>query len=233
MGSILVRRRLMASTLSGSGIPADALGNLGDRYFDTTAQMWYLKRWVGNFRGIDRVEGMALASSGTTAPLRFDVVASRNGAANNLIGNGTTSAGARLVVSQTNIVAANDAIVASGVNTVPNGIFAKFSLIVDGTILSAQINGVQAGGTASGNANLYGLGWMRSGDRSGSEGQDFKLASAKAVRLDTMQTLLDWRYDDGSGITIRDYSPQANNGTLTDSTPTGFWLATWVPMNLL
>ena len=46
---------LVGNIIYSPGVPADALGNLGDRYYDTTAGRWYLKRWVANFSGPDSV----------------------------------------------------------------------------------------------------------------------------------------------------------------------------------
>lgn len=228
---------MLISQSSGSGIPSDALGSLGDRYFDTVAQRWYLKRWVGQFSGTDRVEGAAFALSGS-APLRYDIRIKKFSSGtllDQLVSNGITPNGMRIVTDDTYMyIGINSTGYTYAHGGLVIGKWLNISVTADGKNIKVFINGEQKFSVVDTTIPLlYGSGWVRAGDRSGSETSLHLCGGISVTQLDTSIKLLDWRFDAGSGTTIRDTSPSANNGTLTDGTPTNFWYQSWVPMDLL
>lgn len=53
--SISTLGSIASNSFSGDGVPSVALGSLNDRYFDNLSNIWYVKRYLGYFNGMDNV----------------------------------------------------------------------------------------------------------------------------------------------------------------------------------
>lgn len=224
--------------LSGSGVPADALGNLGDRYYDTTAQRWYLKRWVGNFSGTAPYDNIFLnkpiIGGGTAWALSFLFKATVGGNYQRLFGTSQTVTYGNTQITQSGTTAGiaigsmnyGDEVTSANrfdgvwhsVSATYNGSSA-YSITVDGVTVSAarKYAAIVATKFYAGNSDLD---------------PSFVGQMCKIYGTGYGNTLK-WNVNEGSGTVINDASGNGNNGTLSDGSPTTFWIQAWVPMDLL
>lgn len=233
------RRSIRIAQSSGSGIPADALGNLGDRYFDTAASRWYLKRWVGNFSGVDYVS-IASMGAGTgivVASCLFYSDGVADGIERRVISNADAGTGFRFsilnctpkpLISGIGGVGFTEGFVGSAIPIGWHRVSMTFRVGgVDVYIDGVSVGFLNAPSVTSG-PSLAGSRELRLGRESieNFKGCDFSVSidGAAFTKLPTSE---------GAGTSIKDVSGAGRNGTLTDGSPTNFWYQAWVPMDLM
>lgn len=224
---------------SGSGIPLDASGNLGDRYYDITASRWYLKRWVGNFSGIDTIVGPAIL--GVVQNQEFSMECMLKADPSITIYRHVVSNAASTIAGMLNI----------GINS-PATSFGSDHYGFEGPIITSSLDvwhkleytGMHNGTSWVETVTVDGVSNSKTAVGAFSVGTTTLVGglatSVRAwlgkicnVRLSGNGKILNWKIDEGSGIAISDASGNGNNGTLTDGAPTDFWYQAWVPMDLL
>lgn len=224
---------------SGSGVPADALGNLGDRYFDTAAQRWYLKRWVGNFAGIDYINGPSLGSGDGVVDLTMLVYYDGNSTNQRLIGNTVNASGFRMGMWSGKLHPLIGGVGSIGyaegdVGTTLSVGWHKIRGYYRAGGVDCYVDGSLVGSLAAASApgaNLAGSRTVAIGDFGVDSTMSFKAANVSISAGGA--TKGQWSISEGAGATIVDSSGAGNNGVLSDNSPATFWLQTWVPMDLL
>ena len=236
LGMGLHLNRLGSALLSGSGVPSDALGNLGDLYLDTSTGRRYLKRWVGNFDGADSVSAPGpicandcdwtidivafFASASATygsvlqfnmpSPLTGGLSVQRNGNANTIA---FINPGVGAVLSTT--------------AQVVNNAWHKLSFRKTAATREIVVDGVSASGSASSSVapDAFVLG-------KGGNAQSV-IGKVASLRVTSQVSNLLWGFSEGCGESVADATGNGNVGTVSDGSPASFWLLTWVPMDLL
>ena len=218
--------------LSGSGVPADALGNLGDRYYDTATGRWYLKRWVGNFDGSD----VAIPSSepplgsGFIARAVFKTQAAMGSSGLVDIMGRELSFKLRTSASYLSLLLGTGAGWGFNSSTIFNLFDSTWyrveidTLTVPGT-LKIKLNGTEILNVAHGTA----IGPSASGFRIGTVTNPSNIRPTALVEFGGSR----WAMGEGFGTTLVDSSGLGRNCTVTDAIPATFWAQTWVPMDLL
>lgn len=222
---------------SGVGIPVDALGSLGDRYFDTAAGRWYLKRWVGYFNGFDQAlpqtepdltSELFVAATFKTAEsfargyidilgreMSFKVRTDMDGVLQLLLGNGSSwgSINGNVVSTIAALSTSTWYRLSIDAKSHPGSVIAT----VNGEIAFDAPFSLTIGGSA---VNKFRIGGVTDSPWS-------------RPICNVLYCGSRWDIDDGSGYTLRDSSGRRNDCVVSDEAPTGFWLQTWVPMDLL
>lgn len=221
--------------LTGSGAPADALGNLSDRYYDTVAQRYYIKRYVGNFNNDNVLINTPFIGGDTDWRLSFLLAAPLGTGNQRFVGQSMGSYVANeITVDQftTNPqirfgqTSGASVIAAGGVD----GLWHRVDVSRAGTTHAMSVDGVFIGTMTIGTGILVVPTQFVVGNGTGGTYAVCKIANLTATRGANRINL---PFDDGTGTAVRDISGNGNTGTLTDGTPATFWLQTWVPEDLL
>lgn len=225
---------------SGSGIPSDALGNLGDRYFDTTAQRWYLKRWVGNREGSGDGILFPVNLFPSVGNFDFSMLVRRDNVPDGQLIFAASSPDIfsafnfRLDVGvQAHSVSLRSSAGASQYFLSSPSTDTQWHKLGCGRVGSAlyistdnNVNSIVAD-TSSWSPSL-----TQSGTRVLSTTNSASLSiKACNVKLTAPGGAITAALDDGAGSMISNAT--GPNGTLTDASPTNFWYVSWVPMDLL
>lgn len=227
--------------LSGSGVPADALGNLGDRYYDTAAGRWYLKRWVANREGAGDSILFPINLFPSVGDFEFSVMARRDNVPNGgirlassnpngsnafgfAIGSGSTQ---HSMLLRSSAGTPQSTAVATSTDTLWHLLGAKRI----GLALTVQVDGVNVG-TSVADTSAWSPLLTETGTRC-LYTPDTASLSIKCcnLRLTGPGGSIIAPLNEGAGTTITNQA--GANGTLIDGTPTNFWYQAWVPMDLL
>lgn len=225
--------------LFGSGVPADALGNLGDRYFDTAAQRWYLKRWVANFSGPDSVSVAGIP-----------IIGANNWTFEALIWLDPSTTDWSTIFSGSDVAAHGSTMLrAQSNNRITTDYYGYQGAFVDIGRKSAWYkviaSGTYDGATLADSVSIVGVGTKNSSvtrsDRLPGNGLHLGPPSGGTqfvgrmcnVKASGSGYVLHLPIDDGAGTAVRDVSGGNHQGTVTDGSPTTFWIQSWVPMDLL
>lgn len=218
--------------LSGSGVPADALGNLGDRYYDTAAGRWYLKRWVGNFNNDRCVLNDILFGGNADWDLSFLVNGLNVGVDQRFVGQQLTGGAGTTLITASGSIAfcaiwgfVNPAIIINAMDST----WHKLRFRRTGNFFESWKDGVPGSSGTNTNATVAAT-LLVFGDGAGGPGSTSKMANFSITGYGKS---LRWNFDEGSGLVATDSSGGGRNGKITDNAPTNFWLQAWVPMDLL
>lgn len=219
--------------LDGYGIPADGLGNLGDRYYDIGAGRWYLKRWVGNFINDTAICQTPVIGGNVDweASFLFNAMPGVNN--QRFIGqNNSNYIAGEFNVDQLTTTATMRVGLSGGVALIKANALdgnwhkveiwrrsRKLGFAFDGTLVA---NDTTIRTTLDAVNLCFGTG--TSGGRSTMKCCNF-LGSREGIETRIL-------FDEGSGAIAND-SIGNNNGVITDGTPISFWYQSWVPMDLL
>ena len=224
--------------LIGSGVPSDSLGELGNYYYDSSANRWYLKRWCGRQSGVSDVVAIpkAIRTSYGDFYLKFLINASASTGKQDIfvdgyagtwngfrahINIGTAGSPYTIRASLRNTSGEQFGVSSSAIASY---VWTKVEISVAAGVLSIIVNSgtpmsVACDGWTPSNANAS---------------RFFTTNSNSIIMIaDAVSSIFSLPYSDGSGTTVRDASGNGNNGTLSDEAPTDFWAASWVPMDLL
>lgn len=233
----------------GPGEPPDSFGALGDYYYDTTADRWYLKRWVGNPRGQDIITVNAPAAAlkeEHSVEFLFRTQGAYTASAFKpfLYRNGISASQASYQILLNGPASPLYEIYAEGLGVGSYNVFGKAVFdgawhavkgVIEGTSYKLFIDGVQTGPTQSlaSFTPAYTATKMFFGDISGlgANQTGLQMANIKVIRQGSPVCTL--ALDDGTGLTAADSSGAGNNGVITDNAPTTFWYQAWVPTDLL
>lgn len=226
----------------GSGVPSDASGNLGDRYFDTTAQRWYLKRWVANREGVgDKIIFPinlfpSVGDFDFEMLVRMDIVqaiqmmfAATSPSASDTFNFRTESTTGKISGSLRTAASLSQYFILDPASRVDAG-WIKIGMRRVGFVFSLLINGLVVVSNASTSA------WSPVTTNPGTavltttSGATESLKACN-VKLTGPGGSIIAPLNEGAGTTITNQA--GANGTLTDGTPTNFWYQAWVPMDLL
>lgn len=223
----------------GPGAPPDSFGALGDYYYDTTADRWYLKRWVANregdgdgilfpinlFPSVGDFSFEALLRSSLTQ--RVNLADSKPTASRNV----GIAIGANYAITTTlrNSSGAVQYSTTSTTTTWVDGWVPVKVTRISGAV-EISVNGTVVGSIASTPAWSPSLVEASTGILAQ---LDFSAGPLKACNIkytcpggSIIATL-----NEGSGTVITNQA--GANGTLTDGTPANFWYQSWVPTDLL
>ena len=237
--------------LIGSGVPSDSLGELGNYYYDSSANRWYLKRWVANPKGLDtitvmapsfvvaeahsvellfRVQGGYVASQ--FKPRLYRCLTSSAQPVEHFLLNGPTPMH-EVYAEVCSDTSGNTNLICGKVVT--DGSWHKYRIQRIGDVFATYTDGVLSQQkTLSGwTCGTYVPDRMVFGDAYGIPAGQTGLQIANIVVTNTSAPRCTLRLDEGSGTVAYDTSGAGNNGTIADNTPATFWQAAWVPMDLL
>lgn len=225
--------------LDGYGVPADGLGNLGDRYYDIGAGRWYLKRWVGNFSGFDyvSVQSMGTGAGIVVASCLFYCDGVIDGVERRVISNTDSGTGFRLSVMNCKPRALISG--PRGAGFTENMVGSEMSIGWHKISMTFRVGGVDVyvDGIKTGVLNAPGVtnGASLSGGRELHIGrqltENFK-GSNFFVSIDGV-TFSSLTSNEGEGLILKDSSFFRRDGVLNDGSPENFWYQSWVPMDLL
>lgn len=220
--------------LDGYGIPADGLGNLGDRYYDIGARRWYLKRWVGNFSGFDylTVAKSIIGASGDFQLSATMKLSSSVGSSNpTIFGSGASPTNTLVLIRPNSKVALRLARLGTAdvgnLAVYPGATWFNLVMYRTGATIGFKINSLD---TPTVDPANYVAGTMTTLGQTIDNIDPFIACNFKGVGQGNAFNI---PIDDGSGVTARDTSGNGNDGTVTDGSPATFWLQSWVPMDLL
>ena len=220
------------------GVPGDALGNLGDRYFDTTAQRWYLKRWVANREGVGDSILFPINLFPSVGDFDFSVRVRRGNLQDGslrIYSTPANSIGAIFLIpsssqfhsallfssDQTQQYALNSSDYNADWHTIgARRVSNALHTLVDGVIVStiADTSGWSPDISTPSTRCLF---------TANTASLSIKCCD---LRLIGPGGSIIAPLNEGAGTTITNRA--GANGTLTDGTPTNFWVQTWVPMDL-
>lgn len=226
---------------SGSGIPADALGNLGDRYFDTAAQRWYLKRWVANREGVGDSILFPINLFPSVGDFEFSTLVRRDNQIDDFFLFGATSPdGGKVFHFRIDPTNKPQILLRNGADSAAQYVVTSSSAI-DGNWRRIGAKRVGSALTLTVDGSIVGTiadtsGWTPSLTQTGT--YILRANASSAVPIKSCEVKFTGPggsiiapFNEGTGTTI---SNQAGaNGTLTDETPMNFWYQAWVPMDLL
>ena len=217
--------------LSGSGVPADALGVLGQTYYNTITGKWYLKRWVGNCNNDSVIVNSPFIGGNEdwSCSFLFKAATGKNNQRFVSQGNGGFISG------EYNI---------DQMNTTPGlrfGATYGFSLIFDNILdgvtwhkLEAdRVNGIHSAtvdGVTQTDVKIRTLlvpTFLACGVGTGGGTSICMIADFVGNRGSNRVSL---PFDEGSGAIAYDRTGNGNNGIISDGSPYTFWTQTWVPI---
>lgn len=220
--------------LIGSGVPSDSLGELGNYYYDSSANRWYLKRWVvQDISGFTDLVTFPVPAThnGLAAPFSIEFVAYNTYTTNsNMIKSGRLEVNSRSVaLNAIYIELKNDG---GGVQTTcdaaaPGLAWNKIRVAYDATNgLSVYVNGVSVAAVPTPTWNVTtpatNVVVLSPVGGYGSKYCSLSVSDINGKKIDAP-------LDDGSGLIARNLS-WGGDGVLTTA---GVWAASWVPMDLL
>ncbi len=218
--------------LEGYGIPSDGLGNLGDRYYDLTNRIWYVKRYVGNLNGADNIylpqfrTITPVCSIETTFRTRDSFLTDGNSDifGNELVMKVRSSLGFIVILIGNS---AGNAWTVMGDTCTPilnAGTWYKFRVDVD-----------MPNGTVKTYVNDE-LTYTKTGQSINTSKSGFRFGNTDMIPAGTLMANCKYNgiflpVSEGTGTAISDTFGRAY-GTLSDSSPTDFWKVTWMAIDL-
>ena len=217
--------------LIGSGVPSDSLGELGNYYYDSSANRWYLKRWVGNFDGTD----VALPSS--EPPIGSYFIARAVFKTQASMGSSSRVDIMGRELSFKLRTSANYLSLLLGTGSAWN-FNSELVGLSDLTWYRVEVDTLTELGRLKINLNGTEIMNVVHGKAVGASESKFRIGTVTNSTVSRPIAFAEycgsrWRINEGSGTVLADESGLGRPCSVGDAAPTTFWAQAWVPMDLL
>lgn len=216
----------------GVGAPSELMGNIGDRYFDTSTGIWFVNRVVGRVNGNDQINipSKTVIEAKSSISCNFKTSNTFNTDTNSdIFGNEMVmkirSALGRVVILIGNSVASGWVVSGEAITPIlSNNTWYNIRVDIDNIagVITAYVNGNKT--------------YEKTGQSISTSKGGFRFGSIDMTPFGTL--MCNCKYNDvflpineGVGSTLRN-EMGSEIGAVVDASPVGFWTDSWVPINL-